>query len=148
MTRSLCFSSAVIAAGTPRRRSLPLRYSSSARASSSPMGASDRRRRIARAQRHPCAHVVCRGELLADRVYLRLRTGFPGPAGGGRNLDRILHRNRDVRCAAHLPVSRADLAAGRTSKGEGRIGGGSSVLCRLIWTHRRSLAIEGPWWSS
>src|SRR5262249_20356903 len=111
-------------------------------------GASDCCRCIARAQRHPRADVVRRGELLADRVYLRLRTGFPGPAGSSWNLDRILHRTRDVRRATHLPVSRADVAAGRTSKGEGRIDSGSSVLCRLIWTHRPSLAIEGPWWSS
>jgi MATE family multidrug resistance protein len=52
-----------------------------------------------------------------------------------------------VRRAARLPVSPADVMGGRTRKGEGRIGSGSSVRRRPIWTHRRSLAIESPWWS-
>jgi MATE family multidrug resistance protein len=79
--------------------------------------------------------------------HLRLRTGFPGPPGGNWNLDWILHLSRNVRRAARLPVSPADVMGGRTRKDEGRIGSGSSVLYRPIWTHRRSLAIESTWWS-
>ncbi len=72
---------------------------------------------------------------------------FPGRLGAVGIWIGFSHRSRDIRRATHLPVSRADVAAGPTRKDEGRIGSGLSVLCRLIWTHPRSLAIESPWWS-
>src|SRR5262245_47366985 len=62
--------------------------------------------------------------MTTDLALIGRLGGFPGPAGSSRNLDRLLHRNRDIRCAAHLPVSRADVAAGRRRKDEGLIGPG------------------------
>src|SRR5262249_57386643 len=90
-----------------------------------------------RAQRYPGADVVCRNQLLADRLHLRLRASFSGPLGRGRRVDRFLDRCRDVRAAARLPISRADIIGGQTRWGEGPL---DSYSCLRLSTVLRCLS--------